>query len=175
MKHFLNILLIIISFVGLCVFSCSDPVYIGDVIGTPKVAHNVTYEHYSGKYTTLEYTYRNKEGIVFNRFVRFVSREDFEESTTAQRIISQSKVYGETWYSILAKVVLWLILVAWIIITICTWVCYEEDFNYNDPPDGYRCFKNCPVNNICLLLNNGNYPNTSEFFGYEKVSDTIQS
>ena len=42
MKHFLNMLLIVISFIGLCVFSSSDPVYIGDVIGTPKVAHNVT-------------------------------------------------------------------------------------------------------------------------------------
>ena len=74
-------LLIVISFIGLCVFSLSDPVYIGDVIGTPKVAHNVTYENYSGKYTTLEYTYRDKEGIVFNRFIKFKSREDFEEST----------------------------------------------------------------------------------------------
>ena len=167
-------LLIVISFIGLCVFSLSDPVYIGDVIGTPKVAHNVTYENYSGKYTTLEYTYRDKEGIVFNKFVKFKSREDFEKSTTAQRIISQGKVYGETWYSISVKVILWLILIAWIIIIIGTWVCYAEDYSYNDPPDRYRCFYECPVNHICLLLNNGNYPQTSEFFGYGKnISSTV--
>ena len=167
-------LLIVISFIGLCVFSLSDPVYIGDVIGTTKVAHNVTYENYSGKYTTLEYTYRDKEGIVFNRFIKFKSKEDFEESTTAQRIISQGKVYGETWYSISAKVILWLILIAWIIITIGTWVCYADDYSYNDPPDRYNCFYECPVNHICLLLNNSNYPQTSEFFGYGKnISSTV--
>ena len=167
-------LLIVISFIGLCVFSLSDPVYIGDVIGTPKVAYDVTYENYSGKYTTLEYTYKDKEGIVFNKFIRFKSREDFEKSITAQRIISQGKVYGETWYSISAKVILWLILIAWIIITIGTCVCYADDFSYNDPPDGYRYFDECPVNHICLLLNNGNYLQTSEFFGYGKnISSTV--
>ena len=175
MKHFLNIILIVASFVCAVVFIASDPICVGDVIGTPKVEHNVTYMGYSGKYTTLTYTYKNKEEIVFNKCERFIDEEAFESSIHAQRILSQGKVYGETWYSVLAKVIICVIWIAWVIITICTWSCYGEDFKYNDPPDKYNCFKYCAVHNICLLLNNGNYPNTSEFFGYEKVSDTIQS